>query len=67
MPRPASRDLARSLKLYGAGQLAVLAGAWAMHATGSMLPMALAASACLMLTVPIVRHVVARAAARRRL
>ena len=27
-----------------------------MSATGSMLPMALAASACLMLTVPLVRH-----------
>jgi hypothetical protein len=31
-----------------------------------MLPLALAGSACLMLTVPLVRHIVARAAARRR-
>jgi hypothetical protein len=31
-----------------------------------MLPLALAGSACLMLTVPLVRHVAARAAARRR-
>ena len=48
--------LARPLKLYATGHAALLVGAWAMHATGSMLPMALAASACLMLTVPIVRH-----------
>ena len=32
----------------------LLVGAWAMSATGSMLPMALAASACLMLTAPLV-------------
>jgi len=37
-----------------------------MSVTGSMWPMAFAASACLMLTVPVIRHVVARAAARRR-
>jgi|SRR5664280_2592036 hypothetical protein len=65
MSRPASRDLSRSLTLYAAGHAALLAGAWTMHVTGSMLPMALAASACLMLTVPLVRHFVARAAARR--
>ena len=35
-----------------------------MQATGSMLPMALAASACLMLTVPLVRHFVQPASAR---
>ena len=40
-------------------------GAWAMSATGSMLPMALAASACLMLTVPLVRHFSRGSAARR--
>lgn len=57
--------LMRPLKLYAAGHLALLAGAWAMSATGSMLPMALAASACLMLTMPLVRHFLAAAAARR--
>jgi hypothetical protein len=62
MSRPASRDLVRPLKLYAVGHAALLAGAWAMQVTGSMLPMALAASACLMLTVPIVRYI---AAARR--
>jgi hypothetical protein len=30
-----------------------------------MLPFALAASACLMLTIPLVRQLIARAAARR--
>ena len=52
---------ARPLKLYAAGHAIVLAGAWAMHASGSMLPMALAASACLMLSAPLVRHLLARA------
>ena len=51
--------LMRPLKLYATGHLALLAGAWAM------LPMALAASACLMLTAPLVRHFLAPAAKRR--
>jgi hypothetical protein len=55
----------RPFRLYALGQLAVLGGAWAMHATGSMVPMALGASASLMLTLPLIRHVRARAAARR--
>ena len=57
MPRSAVR---RPLVLYLAGQASVLAGAWCMHETGSMLPMALAASACLMLTAPLVRHFIGR-------
>ena len=57
--------LMRPLKLYATGHLALLVGAWAMSATGSMLPMALAASACLMLTVPLVRHFLVPAAERR--
>jgi multisubunit Na+/H+ antiporter MnhG subunit len=57
--------LMRPLKLYATGHLALLVGAWAMSATGSMLPMALAASACLMLTAPLVRHFLAPAAERR--
>ncbi len=48
--------LMRPLKLYATGHVALLAGAWAMSASGSMVPMALASSACLMLTVPLVRH-----------
>jgi hypothetical protein len=36
-----------------------------MSETGSMLPMALAASACLMLTAPLVRHFLRPAAERR--
>ena len=56
MSNQAPAALARPLKLYAAGHASLLVGAWAMNATGSMLPMALAASACLMLTVPLIRH-----------
>ena len=56
MAKTTNSALARPLKLYATGHAVLLAGAWTMHATGSMLPMALAASACLMLTVPLVRH-----------
>ena len=56
MSKKAPARVLRPLKLYAAGHLALLAGAWGMSATGSMLPMALAASACLMLTAPLVRH-----------
>jgi len=66
MIRPTAQAWLRPLKFYAAGHVALLGGAWAMHATGSMLPLALAASACVMLTVPLVRQVIARAAARRR-
>jgi hypothetical protein len=66
MSRSHSRQLGRTLKLYAVGHAALLIGAWATEVTGSMLPLALAGSACLMLTVPLVRHVAARAAARRR-
>ena len=58
-------SLARPLKLYAAGHAAVLLGAWATQVTDSMLPMALAASACLMLTLPLVRHFLKPASARR--
>ncbi len=61
MSKQAPAALARPLKLYAMGHASLLAGAWAMHATGSMLPMALAASASLMLTVPLVRHFMKRA------
>jgi multisubunit Na+/H+ antiporter MnhG subunit len=64
MSKNAPAAVVRPLKLYATGHVALLAGAWAMSATGSMLPMALAASACLMLTAPLVRHFLARAASR---
>ena len=43
MSKQAPAALARPLKLYATGHAALLVGAWAMHATGSMLPMALTA------------------------
>ena len=64
MSKKAPAALMRPLKLYATGHAALLAGAWAMSATGSMWPMALAASACLMLTAPLVRHFIARAVSR---
>jgi hypothetical protein len=65
MPRKVPARLVRPLKLYATGHAVLLVGAWAMSATGSMLPMALAASACLMLTVPLVRHFLQPADLRR--
>jgi hypothetical protein len=65
MSAPKMQGWLRPLKFYAVGHAALLVGAWAAQATGSMLPLALAASACLMLTVPLVRRVIARAAARR--
>jgi len=65
MAKKTRATLARPLKLYATGHAVLLGGAWAMSATGSMLPMALAASACCMLTVPLVRHFLRPAAERR--
>ncbi|MEO8922016.1 MAG: hypothetical protein ABI330_04180 [Caldimonas sp.] len=65
MAPSASTRVARPLALYALGHLTLLCGAWAMNVTGSMLPMALAASVCVMLTVPVIRLVRVRAAARR--
>lgn len=65
MARTTTPGWARPLKLYATGHAVLLVGATASHVIGSMLPLALAASACLMLTMPIVRRVVAAAAARR--
>ena len=64
MSNRARAGLKRPLQLYASGHLALLGGAWAMGATGSMLPIALASSACLMLTVPLVRHFLAPAERR---
>ena len=63
--RPVARPLHRPMRLYATGHAALLAGAWAMNASGSMWPMALAASASLMLTVPVVRHLLAPRSSRR--
>ena len=64
---PSPRPFARPLKLYALGHALMLVGAGVMHGTGSMLPMALGASACLMLTMPLVRQFVSRKSSSRRL
>jgi len=51
-PRPSSR---RPLRLWLAGQATILAGAALMSWTHSFIPMALAGSAALMLTMPLVK------------
>lgn len=53
------------LGLYLLGHLAILLGAWGTERFGSMLPLALGASAGLMLSAPLVRHLAARFFARR--
>lgn len=55
-----------AMRLYLLGHALLLLGAWAMEATQSMLPMALAASAALLLTVPLLRQLGVRFAAARR-
>jgi streptomycin 6-kinase len=50
----------RALRMYLAGQAASVAGAAAMSWMHSYVPMALAGSAALMLTVPLVRDIVAK-------
>lgn len=67
MSRRQPETFARPLKLYALGHALLLAGAGLMQATGSMLPMALGASACLMLTVPLVRRFAHLKSDRRRL
>jgi hypothetical protein len=56
----------RPVQLYALGLVLTLIGAWSIEATGSYLPMALAASASLMLSVPLVRQRVARLKATSR-
>ena len=51
----------RPFRLYLLGLLCIFAGAWAMGASGSMLPMAAASAAGLMLSVPLLRQLVQRA------
>jgi len=61
-----TRPFARPLKLYALGHALLLVGAGLMHGTGSMLPMALGASACLMLTVPLIRQFALLKAGKKR-
>ncbi|MFL6663940.1 MAG: hypothetical protein ACJ8G7_17340 [Rhizobacter sp.] len=55
-----------ALRLYLLGHLLILAGAWLMEASHSMLPMALAAAAALMLMVPLLKQLGARFLASRK-
>ena len=65
---PAMRHLSTlsPARLYVLGQGLILLGAWLVEATGSLLPMALATSAGVMLSAPFVRERVARLKAARR-
>ncbi len=49
-----------TMRLYLVGHLLILFGAYLMEVTHSMLPMALAASAALMLMLPLVKQLSAR-------
>jgi hypothetical protein len=62
------RSLLRNpaMRLYLLGHLLILVGAWLMEVMHSMLPMALAASAALMLMVPLLRQLGARFVAGRK-
>jgi hypothetical protein len=51
----------RPFQLYLLGLACIFAGAWAMGAYGSMVPMALASSAALMLGTPLLRQLIGRA------
>ena len=51
----------RPLRLYLFGLALIFVGAWAMGESGSMLPMALASSAGLMLSAPLLRQLIERA------
>lgn len=64
MPRFLAGPQGRPLRLYLLGLALIFVGAWAMAETGSMLPMALASSAALMLNVPLLRRLLRRATPR---
>ena len=55
----------RPLRLWLAGQATILAGAAAMAWTHSFIPMALAGSAALMMTVPLVKAIATGRRVRR--
>jgi hypothetical protein len=58
-------SLARPLRLWLAGQATIVVGAAAMEWTHSFIPMALAGSAALMMTVPLVKAIATGKRARR--
>jgi hypothetical protein len=53
------------MRLYLLGHALILVGAWLMELTQSMLPMALAASAAILLMLPLLRQLGARFVSRR--
>jgi len=58
-------SLGRPLRLWLAGQATILAGAAAMAWTHSFVPMALAGSAALMMTMPLVKAIASGRLVRR--
>ena len=58
-------SLGRPLRLWLAGQATILAGAAAMAWTHSFIPMALAGSAALMMTMPLVKAIATGRRVRR--
>jgi len=54
------------MRLYLLSHALILLGAWLMDVTSSMIPMALAASAALMLTLPLLRQLGARFVGKRK-
>lgn len=48
------------MRLYLLGHGLIVLGAWLMDVTASMLPMALAASAALMLSMPLLKQLTSR-------
>ena len=58
-------SLRRPLRLWLAGQATILVGAAAMTWTHSFIPMALAGSAALMMTVPLVKAIATGRRVRR--
>lgn len=55
MSRTVKLFYSKPFRLYLLGHGLILVGAWLMEETGSMLPMALGASAALMLALPLLR------------
>ena len=60
-----SVSLARPLRLWLAGQATILVGAAALAWTHSFVPLALAGSAALMMTMPLVKAIATGKRARR--
>jgi hypothetical protein len=50
----------QAMRLYLLGHGFIVLGAWLMDLSGSVLPMALGASAALMLSMPLVKQLTAR-------